>query len=107
MSEPELKLPVGWESRARQGGVGRVFGTRSKMAIISLPHANAGSDRRRGRPESDPGRWPVPGSSARDAIFRPDDLHFGDAGAARAMKAGLALIRPLLAAKARNRSGYS
>jgi 5-methyltetrahydrofolate--homocysteine methyltransferase len=102
MSDPELKLPVGWESRVPAGwswlslweavenGNHKFAATRTQEAI------DAGVD---AKVILDDGLFPgfdLQGNRfSAQMIFIPEMLV-----TARAMKAGLALIRPLLAAKA-------
>lgn len=102
MSDPELKLPVGWEARVPAGWSWTSLweavenGNHKFAASRTLEAIDAGVD---AKVILDDGLFPgfdLQGMRfSAQMIFIPEMLV-----TARAMKAGLALIRPLLAAKA-------
>ncbi len=102
MSEPELKIPEGWEGRAPEGWEWETLWTAVETGDADYAHSrvteaiDAGIDP---RVILDDGLFPgftLQGDRfSAQIIFIPEMLI-----TARAMKAGLALIRPLLAAAA-------
>ena len=104
--EPEFKIPSGWETRAPQDGSGKVYGPRWRKAttVCRPTHKEAIAAGINPRVILDDGLFPgftLQGDRfTAQIIFIPEMLI-----TARAMKAGLALIRPLLAANKEKPTG--
>lgn len=102
MSEPELKIPEGWEGRAPEGWEWETLWTAVETGDADYSHSRVTEAIETGidpRVILDDGLFPgftLQGDRfSAQIIFIPEMLI-----TARAMKAGLALIRPLLAAAA-------